>query len=313
MRKEEFIEIFQNCGLDIRKIYGYYFFHQDIKNYSFPPILKIPVNNYLVKSLRWKYLMSIVLTDGQKKNTYEFILNTTDYGLDKFARKTRNRIKKSLHNCSFKKPSLEDLLKFGLEINRQTIKRQFRKDKTLTNIKIWNKYISSIYSLNDIIIFGAYFDGRMVGYLVVYELEGKYIIYHAYIDRKDSETTSPMNGLIYVLINQIIKEKGSIIISYGLDSFTPLHELNRFKCNMLFEKKSVSRIYILNPVLTSLLGLVIIYNFKLLKRKNVRNSFTRKIIYLFQGNRLLRQNVRKLTSTQKTYFKVDDNVTIRLE
>jgi hypothetical protein len=286
MKVEEFISLHRNCGLKIKAIGEHFFNRQGWVNYSFPNLAKIPIDNTLIDSIKWKYLVTILLADLKRKNSYEFILDTNDYSLEKFAKKTRNRIRKSLQNCSFKRPGLEDMLTFGLLINQQTHIRQRKKDKTLTDSRHWNRYITALLSNDSVIILGAYYEGRMVGYTIAAELEGKYILFHAFIDRIDSEITDPMNGLLYTMINQLIEQNGSIKISYGLDSFLELNELNRFKNNMLFERIPVSRVYILNPFLLPFVKFIIFFYVHLPGRKSIKNTFIRKLIRLYQGHRL---------------------------
>jgi hypothetical protein len=286
MKAEEFISLYRKCGLKIISIGGNFFNRQGLVNYSFPNLLKTSVNSDLVESIKWKYLVTILLADLKRKNSYEFILETSDYSLEKFTKRTRNRIRKSLQNCTFIRPGLDDMLTFGLAINQQTHSRQGKKDKTLTDARHWNRYITSLLSYDNVIALGAYYSGRMVGYIIAAELEGKYIIFHAFIDRIDSEITDPMNGLLYTMINQLIEQNGSVKISYGLDSFLELNELNRFKNNMLFERIPVSRVYILNPLLLPFVKFIIFCYVRLLRRKSIKNTFIRKLIRLYQGNRL---------------------------
>lgn len=287
MTVNEFVSLYRDSGCYVITIGDHYFNQQGWVNYSFPNLVKIPVTQRLIKSIKWKYLISVLFTELRRKNTYEFILHTSDYSIERFAKKIRNRIRKSLQNCTFKRPDIEDMLTHGLAINRQTLKRQHKRDKSLTDAGLWNRHVTTLFTQKNINMLGAYYAGRMVGYIVVSELEEKYIINHAFIDRNDSETTDPMNGLLYTMVNQLIEKDGSVKISYGLDSFEELHELNRFKNNMLFERIPVSRVYILHPVLLPLVKLIIFYNLHVLKRKSIKNSFTRKVIRLYQGHRML--------------------------
>lgn len=287
MKIEKYISICRNCGQNIRTIGGNYFKSHLWKSYSYPLNSKIHLNDDLISSLRWKYLITTIFTESLKKNTVEFILNTSKYDIEMFSRKTRNRVNKSLHNCSFKRPPLEDLVNFGLNINRQTLDRQHRKDATLTNLKHWSKYIASLYAYDEIIILGAYYSGRMVGYIITADLEGDLNIIHAFIDRQDSEITSPMMGLIYTLCRQLIEINGSCRISYGLDSLDPEPELNRFKRNMLFKQIPSTRVYVLNPILLIVFRFIINYYLNVLKRRNIKNPLVRKIIKLYQGSRLI--------------------------
>jgi len=287
MKLEEFIDLYKNSGPVLKTIYGYYFQPNGWKSYSYPLNYPVNVTAGLVRSLKWRFLISTVFTESKRKNAIEFILETGSYEIDQFSRKTRNRLNKSLCNCNFKRPALDDLLDFGLKINRQTLKRQHRRDKILTNSKLWNRYITTLYNHNEIITLGAYYQERMVGYIIVYELDGVYNVLHAYIDRNDSEITSPMMGLIYTLVNQLIEKDGEVKLSYGLDSFNPEPELSRFKRNLLFKQTSVTRVYIINSLILFIFRMIILFNIRLLGRENIRNSFTRKIIQLYQGQRIL--------------------------
>ena len=295
MNIDEFICLCRTWGYPIKKMCGHYFYPRKMRNYSFPHFYKIPVNDDLVKYLKWRYIMSTLFIDAARKNTYEFILDTNSYNLDSFSRKTKNRIKKSLQNCSFKRPELKDLLTYGLIINQQMVKRQSRKEKLLTDLNQWTKYITSLYGNNEFIILGAYYKERMIGYIVVYNLEDRYNIHHAYIDRQDSEITSPMCGLIYKLVNQLIDENGPLRISYGIDIFESLPELNRFKQNMMFSKIPASRGYIIHPLLLLMFKLIIFWNIRILKQKVIRSPFTTIVIRLYQGSRLLEKELQKQT------------------
>jgi hypothetical protein len=286
MKLHEVIEIFRSAGINVVNENDCYFSTSRGITYTFPPVAKYPVQYLNIKRLKWKHFISVIYTDLQIKNTFEFVLSANNYSLELFDKKVRNRIRKSLQHCTFKRPELADLQKEGLYINKKTCKRQHRDDKMLTNPYKWNKYISTLYAYDQIFMLGSYYNNRMVGYIVAYELEDKINILHAYIDRKDAEITSPMNGLIFNLINLLIKKYGTVTISYGIESFAPLPELNRFKCNMLFKRIPVTRLYLINPLLIPWIKVYLFVILNLLHKKNVHNPFTRKLIRLYQGHRL---------------------------
>jgi len=163
----------------------------------------------------------------------------------------------------------------------------------MTDPQIWGKFVDLIYSNKDFIILGAYHEGKMAGYLIVVKLEDKYCIQHAYTEKQDSELTVAMNGLIYTLVNNLIKENGKITISYGLDSIYPLVYLNRFKSNMLFKKVPLTRVYVINPLLLPLYKMIIFVYIVLLKKKRITKLSHRKIFYIYYGHRLLKQEIKE--------------------
>jgi hypothetical protein len=291
MRIAEFAAILKKSGSRITKIGDHYFNLHLRKSYSVPPCNRITITRKLISILRWKYPISVLLTDLPWKNTYEFVLETNNYSLDLFSRKVRNRIRKSLKNCRFMRPSKEELLTKGLEIYWQTCERQGRIAKEFVSKQKWTRIVDALYSHEDIQIQGAYYHERMVGYMVVAKIEDKYCMQYAFIDRKDSEITSPMNGILYTFVNEIIKREGKIKISYGLDSMKPLPELNRYKMNMLFNKIPVTRVYIINPLLMPYYKIVVFLYIVILKRRHIDKDHLRRIVRIYHGNRILKRSM----------------------
>jgi hypothetical protein len=284
---DEFVDICKKGGLNLHRIAGCYFLRRLFSSYSFPLLSNVKVDKVLIDSVKWKSLLTVIKSEAKEKNTNEYILSSDNYSLEHFERKIRNRIRKSLQMCSFKRPSLEDMIIFGLQINRETLKRQHRFDRTLFISKNWNKYIKSIYSNNNMIILGSYCAEKMTGYLIVYKLDKKYVINHAYINRRDSEHSAPMNGLIFTLANQLIKENGTIELSYGLDSIKDLPELNRFKMNMMFRKIPATRFYLINPLLLPFFKITVFVLIKVFMRKNIKIGLLRELVHIYCGHRLL--------------------------
>lgn len=182
---------------------------------------------------------------------------------------------------------MEELLKEGLEINRQTCSRQSREDIKLTDKQQWSDYVKSIYENKGYTILGAYMQNRMIAYLTVVELEGKFYTSEAFIDRNHIGSISPMRGLLYTLINDLIKENGRISISYGMHRFSRSTPLTRFKETMLFNRFSDTKGYVLNPFLLLSLKLLVFAMIKLLKRKTFKRKWAKATIILYQGHRRL--------------------------
>ena len=312
MELQELVKLHRNCGYKIHEVHGCYFYSRWIRgnlyplNSSFPDNYLISIDKSLVNALKWRFLVSPVLINAQKKDRYEFVLTTDQYELEQFDRKVRNRIKKSLQTCKFIRPSLEDLLRDGLVINQQSCKRQLRKDNLLTNKKLWDKYITSIYNSREFIIWGAYFEDRLVGYLIIYELEGKFNMLQAFINRNNSSFTNPMCGLIYTAVNSLINEHGKISISYGIHRESKPSSLTSFKKHMFFEARALSSAQIVNPVFLFFVKLVVFITIKLLHRKSIKYQWLKKALYLYQGHRRLLTELHRIQKpvSQNNMFQI---------
>jgi hypothetical protein len=285
MKVEEIADIYDKCGFSIKKINGCYFLRKGLINYSFPQVIDVPFDNNHLNAIRWKYLISIIKTQAEIKNTYEYILETSDYNISKFDAKKRADIRKSLRDCVFEKPSLDDLIQFGLPINQQTLAKQGRKDKHLTECNHWKRYITTFYSNENILILGAYMAGLMVGYITVININGEYHIIDPYYDLT-AAPSAPTQGLIFTLVNHVIEKEGSIKIYYGVESFSPLPKLNKYKQSMLFKRIPTTRVYILNPLVLPFVKLMLFFYTKVLKHKSIKNPFIRKMVSLYQGSRI---------------------------
>lgn len=288
MTSEDVVKIYQAGGYNIRNRGNIFFLHQGLLNYSFPFLTDVKISGDLINFLKFRYPLSIIKTVSRYKNTYEFILYTDHYDLELFKRKVRNNIRKSIKECVFREPDLNEIIQQGLMINKLTLIKQKRKDRYLTDPKKWGRFIESFYQHRDFFILGAYKDERMIGYLMAYNMDGTFVLLNPYSDRRYS-TSAPMNGLIYTFINNIIEKYGMVKVSYGIESFSPLPELDFFKENMLFRRIPVTRIYLINSFLLPLIKIIIFLFFKAIRRNRMKSVFFQKLVKLYQGHRKIRK------------------------
>jgi len=295
MKIEEFVSIHRTQGHTIKKVRNYYFRSQRDTGFPFPVYSAFPldkrvkVTRGLVRTLKWKFLITQVIIDLPKKDIYEYMLNTDNYELEQFKSKLRKKIKKSLRIFSFRKPSLEDLLNEGYAINKQTCERQSRKDDKMLNYSKWSGHVNAILDNPGYTIMGAYLEDLMVGYLGVYELEGRFHTDGAFIDRNHTAGSSPMKGLLYSMVNDLINKHGSITLSYGFHRYLRTTPLTSFKETMLFRRHAYAKGYVVNPVLLLALRLSVFAYMKFPKCKIFRKKIAREIISLYQGHRRLQE------------------------
>jgi len=295
MTIEEYININRSLGDTIKKVGDYYFRSQHNTAFPFPvysafPIeKKVDINRRLTRILSWKFLITQVIFKLPKKDMNEFILTTDNYEIEQFSKNGRKSIRKALRVFSVRKPSVEDLLNEGFEINKQTCDLQSRTDERMVDYKQWSAYVKAIYDNNGFTILGAYLENRMVGYLVVYELDGKFQTDGAFIDRNHTGGASPMKALLFTCINDLVSNHGTVTLSYGYHRFFRPTPLTTFKENMLFQKYSYAKGYVVNPLLLLGLKMTVFVMIKILKRKSFKHKLGKEIVYLYQGHRRLNE------------------------
>ena len=295
MNIEEFDSINRPLGHTIKKVGDHYFSSQRDTSFPFPVYSAFPLNKRLnvdrrlTRAIKWKFLITQVLLDLPHNDIHEYLLTTNNYDLEQFSKNSRKSIRRSLKVFTFRKPSLEDLLNEGFTINKQTCERQSRTDENLIDYNKWSDFVEAIHDSSGYTILGAYKENLMVGYLVVYKLEGIFNTAGAFIDRNHSIGASPMKGLLYTMMNTLIEKCGTVTISYGFHRFSRPTSLTIFKETMLFQKHSYAKGYIVNPLLLLGLSLIIFVQISILKRRSFKKKWARESVRLYQGHRRLKE------------------------
>ncbi|MCK4750016.1 MAG: hypothetical protein KAT15_23335, partial [Bacteroidales bacterium] len=104
------VTIFKKWGYRIIRVGGHYFLRRGIRLYSFPPESTLSLERRLVRRLKRRSLITSVLLETPRKDMYEFIYSSDNYGLDQFNDETKWCIRTTLNNCEFRRPSLYDLM-----------------------------------------------------------------------------------------------------------------------------------------------------------------------------------------------------------
>lgn len=298
MKIEDFDRINQSLGHTIKKVGDYYFSSQRDTSFPFPVYNAFPLNKRvcvdrkLARALKWKFLITQVLLDPPNNDIHEYLLTTSNYDIEQFSKNARKSIRRSLKTFNFQRPSIEDLLNEGYVINKQTCLRQSRSDERMMDFNKWSEFVKSIYNSSGYTILGAYREGKMAGYLVVYELEGMFNTAGAFINRNYAVGASPMKGLLYSMMNMLIEEHGTVTLSYGFHRFSRPTPLTSFKETMLFQKYSHAKGYIVNPILLQGVRLSVFILIKLLKRKSLKQKWAKETIRLYQGHRRLKEALK---------------------
>jgi hypothetical protein len=214
------------------------------------------------------------------------------YGLDQFDDEASWRIRTSLNNCEFRRPSLSDLARQGRKINRASKVNPAGSVHFLNTKKRWVKCVRSIYFHPGFNILGAFYEDEMVGYLITYLVEGKYHILQANALPDITGEAQPMAGLVYTRINDLIQEKGIVNISLGMSPFNGTSSHTAFVRQMLFKPVPYSQGYILNPLKVLMLKLRIMNLIRVKSVHRVSRKRTKKTVKLYQGYRTVKRHLK---------------------
>ena len=288
MNKEAFVKLNKDIGHDIITINNISWIVR--KDKTCVPVLsleKYKIDKTYVELLFSKTkikVINFVTSSNLKSNSAEYVFCGERYTIENFSSKVRNQIRKGLKSLVVKRPQLNDLVVDGLRIDHLTLEKHKRYVDFLSDKVVWEKYISILYEKEDVTPLGAYYEGKLVGYILYMKVEEKYYIYHPFIDRNYS-ALCPMNILLYTFITNVIDKEGKIEISYGLESVHKMTSLDHFKKGMLFSMVPVSRLTLINPQFNWLLF----------------NVFSQNIVCLLSKIKFLREYTSKYNLLMDSY------------
>ena len=287
MTGKEFAKLQSNMGIDVVETDTMsWVFLKNMYAVATPSVeYSYPTKNDIKQILSHKNIwFCIFVSDKTESNTGEYLFEGDNYEMDAFHSKIRNQIRKSLKNCEIKTPPKQDVIKYGIEINREIMKLHGRNVDYLTEYSLWEKYVNELHDSKDVYTYAAYVEGVFAAYIFFIKVDNKYYIYHPFATRKFSKE-APMNGILYTAINDFIKRDGFVSVTYGLASFFTMSGLDKFKKGMLFSEKPMSRVTVLDKKISFLFNR---YGDFLLSKL----SFIPKVASFYEGYKILYSSSR---------------------
>ena len=291
------VKNFSNWGYRIIRVRGYYFLRRGSRLYSFPPESTLSPYKGLLRRLRLRSRLTSILLETPRKDMVEYIHTSDNYSLDSFSDEMRWFIRTSLNNCEFRRPPLYDLVRMGMKINRALSKKNSHKGQLLNRKRHWKKAMRSIYFHPGFNILAAYYEDRMVGYLITYLAGKKHHVLKAGMDRLYAGEAQPLAGLLYTRINDLVEEYGEVTISYGVWQSRGNPELTDLMRGMLFKQNPFTRGYILRAPFTLRTSMYIWLLVKLMKKRHISGKRARRAVEIYQGYRVVKRYLREKTGS----------------
>ena len=299
MNTEEYIEFNREVGQKVIMTDNCAWIFYDGYAHSFPQLEKANPDLSDFRQV-FKHNINILLfrTDASFTNTYEYVFSGESYDLALFSSKIRNQIRKGMKSCIVRDADFESVSKRGFEINAATLKRHNRSIANLDNKDKWGTYISNFLNQKDVFVKGAYVGNNLIAYAIFLKVNGKYIIYHPFMDLEFS-SSNPMNAILFSFISEIISREGRIEVSYGLASFAEKSGLDKFKRGMLFTEKPATRIAVIRKPLKWILNGATRYCLSLLgKTRLVNLDVIEKVDYLVASKDDYRKYIQYIRNTK---------------
>jgi len=193
--------------------------------------------------------VAIRYTCGEDEGTrsFEYVCDAEEFGMATLAPDARRRVRRGLESCEVRPVSFETLAREGCAINRSVFSRQGRIARSvMTDEPRWARYMTICSELAGMDAYGAFIEGRLVGFSIAVYLDEYCYLFHTHAF-SDSMKFNPIYALTYTVMRNALQKPEIKYVSQGLESFLVLPEVERFKLAMGFHKKPLGRRVELSP------------------------------------------------------------------
>jgi hypothetical protein len=173
--------------------------------------------------------------------SFEYVCDDENFGLEALAPDARRRVRRGLESCEVRPVSFETLAREGSVINRSVFARQGRvRRSVMTDDARWARYMTICSELTSMEAYGAFIDGRIVGFSIAVYLDEYCYLFHTHAF-SDYMKFNPIYALTYTVMRNALQKPEIKYVSQGLESFLVLPEVERFKLAMGFRKRPLGR------------------------------------------------------------------------
>jgi hypothetical protein len=122
----------------------------------------------LVAALREHRLLGVRYPSAHDTGvrTAVYVCPVSSYGLARVQRKRRSQVRRGLERCELRAVQPDELLRDGLELNRDTMRRQRRFDPEFGDAARWGRFVRAACSTPGISVHGAFTSGRLSAYQI---------------------------------------------------------------------------------------------------------------------------------------------------
>jgi len=187
------------------------------------------------------------------KSSYLIVCSDKNYDITSVdANYARRQTRRGLENFEIRPFSFKELAEQGNQLNFDTLTRQGRDPRILSERK-WRLYCDSTKGLEGFEAWGAFTDGKLASFLMGFQMEDHFTILY------QSSATEylrlyPNNALIYTVTKLKLSSPEINAISYGPESLDAPESLDTFKFRMGYTKRPMKQRIVFNPLIRPFIG-----------------------------------------------------------
>jgi hypothetical protein len=186
------------------------------------------------------------------KISHNYFVRDHNYNMNNLNTNCRRNVQKGLNCCQIRPMSFDELYRLGMPLNLDTLCRQGRSDRLISNPDQWKRLCRAGEELEQIEAWGAFVQGELGSYIITTRLGP--VVSVLYSHSRTSLLASRSSPALYFSMIQTLMQRAGVEAVYnGAEWLTTSMGLDRFKQGMGFIAEPVVFVTQLRPLASRLL------------------------------------------------------------
>lgn len=173
-----------------------------------------------------------LFTPGLEGGTY--VRRNRKYVIASVDVRQRSRVRRGLERCQVEVVDPDVLLRQGLALNRDTMRRQGRFDSEFGQPDQWRRLVNAVCTTREITAWGAFFEGRLAAYMITCREDGWLHILHQ-MSRQELLEHHPNHALTFTITRQAMQDPAIEAVCYGAKALVASDGLHEYKLRLGYE------------------------------------------------------------------------------
>lgn len=177
-----------------------------------------------------------------------YVVRDKRYSLDNVRPSFRQAVRRGLRSCQIRPVEPAELLTQGLECNRDTMRRQGRKNPEFDDPARWERFVDAAWRVPGIEVTGAFVDGELSAYQIGCLDDGWWTMLYAF-SRTHLRHHRPSHALMFKELERSIRRPGVSAVCSGPKTLLVDDGLHVYKTRFGFELEPHEVVIRLHPAL----------------------------------------------------------------
>ncbi|HSW49831.1 MAG TPA: hypothetical protein VLH09_06625 [Bryobacteraceae bacterium] len=182
-----------------------------------------------------------------------YVCRLKQYDLSSIHQKQRSLVRRGMEKFAVRQVEESELLRQGLDLNRQTMKRQGRYDPEFGDARRWKRLAQAVYRSPGVAAYGAFSEGRLAAYLIACRDDNWLHLLHQ-MSRLEDLPNNPNHALTYAVTKMSAEDPTLEAVSYGVLSLIRQDGLHLYKLRFGYEVVERTSAFLIHPALSLVLA-----------------------------------------------------------